>query len=238
MVFIAGQKQKVLFGAFDLTQFFNTASMSQDQNVIETSVFGSDDAQYLAGIQTATVGLGGFYDGASDGVDEEFSNVFNGSETPLTVFNGGDTAGNRAFLLNSQIQNYTIDSAVADAVQINSSFTGSNFGNGKSLYALTNTSATVTTTSVDMGASSSIGGQAHIHVTAHGSSNIAVKIQSSADNGSFADVTGLGFTAITGTGSERKATASTTTVNRYVRLVITRTSGSATFSVAYAHNVR
>ena len=229
MVFIAGQKQKVLFGAFDLTQFFNTASMSQDQNVIETSVFGSDDAQYLAGIQTATVGLGGFYDGASDGVDEE---------TPLTIFNGGDTAGNRAFLLNSQIQNYTIDSAVADAVQINSSFTGSNFGNGKSLYALTNTSATVTTTSVDMGASSSIGGQAHIHVTAHGSSNIAVKIQSSADNGSFADVTGLGFTAITGTGSERKATASTTTVNRYVRLVITRTSGSATFSVAYAHNVR
>ena len=37
MVFIAGQKQKVLFGAFDLTGFFNTASMSQDQNVIETN---------------------------------------------------------------------------------------------------------------------------------------------------------------------------------------------------------
>ena len=89
---------------------------------------------------------------------------------------------------------------------------------------------------MDFGASSTLGGQAQLHCTAHSSANISVKIQSSADNSSFADVSGFSFTALTGTTSQRIAT--TNTVNRYVRLVITVTSGSATFSVGYAHNLK
>ena len=147
-----------------------------------------------------------------------------------------NTAGNKVVLLNSRIQNYTIDSSVADAVGVPASFTGDNFGNGVSLYALTNTSATANATAVDLGASSTLGGQAHIHCTAHSSANMVVKIQSSADNTSFADVSGFSFTALTGTTSQRIAT--TNTVNRYVRIVTTVTSGSATFSVAYAHNLK
>ena len=54
------------------------------------------------------------------------------------------------------------------------------------------------------------------------------------DNASFADVTGGAFTAITGTGSER--IAPTGTINRYVRLVVTVTSGSATFQVSFSPN--
>ena len=119
---------------------------------------------------------------------------------------------------------------------ISATFTGDNFGNGKSLYALTNTSATANTTAVDFGASSTLGGQAFLHCTAHSSANISVKIQSSADNSSFADVSGFSFTAISGITAERIAT--TNTVNRYVRLAITVTSGSATFSVGYAHNLK
>ena len=235
--FLAGKDNKVLFGAFDLSSYFNSASFSREQEVSETTTFGSDQATYIQSIETATASLGGFWDGGSDAVDEELQAIIgSASATPLSIYQGGDTAGNKVVLLNSRIQNYTIDSSVADPVGISASFTGDNFGNGKSLYALTNTSATANTTAVDFGASSSLGGQAFLHCTAHSSANISVKIQSSADNSSFADVSGFSFTAISGTTSERIAT--TNTVNRYVRLAITVTSGSATFSVGYAHNLK
>ena len=235
--FLAGKDNKVLFGAFDLSSYFNSASFSREQEVSETTTFGSDQATYIQSIETATASLGGFWDGGSDAVDEELQAIIgSASATPLSIYQGGDTAGNKVVLLNSRIQNYTIDSSVADAVGVSATFTGDNFGNGKSLYALTNTSATANTTAVDFGASSTLGGQAQLHCTAHSSANISVKIQSSADNSSFADVSGFSFTAISGTTSERIAT--TNTVNRYVRLAITVTSGTATFSVGYAHNLK
>ena len=235
--FLAGKDNKVLFGAFDLSSYFNSASFSREQEVSETTTFGSSQATYIQSTETATASLGGFIDLGTDAVDEELQAVIgSASATPLSIYQGGDTAGNKVVLLNSRIQNYTIDSSVADAVGVSASFTGDNFGNGKSLYALTNTSATANTTAVDFGASSSLGGLAFLHCTAHSSANISVKIQSSADNSSFADVSGFSFTAISGTTSERIAT--TNTVNRYVRLAITVTSGSATFSVGYAHNLK
>ena len=235
--FLAGKDNKVLFGAFDLSSYFNSASFSREQEVSETTTFGSSQATYIQSTETATASLGGFIDLGTDAVDEELQAVIgSASATPLSIYQGGDTAGNKVVLLNSRIQNYTIDSSVADAVGVSATFTGDNFGNGKSLYALTNTSATANTTAVDFGASSTLGGQAQLHCTAHSSANISVKIQSSADNSSFADVSGFSFTAISGTTSERIAT--TNTVNRYVRLAITVTSGSATFSVGYAHNLK
>ena len=235
--FLAGKDNKVLFGAFDLSSYFNSASFSREQEVSETTTFGSSQATYIQSTETATASLGGFIDLGTDAVDEELQAVIgSASATPLSIYQGGDTAGNKVVLLNSRIQNYTIDSSVGDAVGVSATFTGDNFGNGKSLYALTNTSATANTTAVDFGASSTLGGQAFLHCTAHSSANISVKIQSSADNSSFADVSGFSFTAISGTTSERIAT--TNTVNRYVRLAITVTSGSATFSVGYAHNLK
>ena len=235
--FLAGKDNKVLFGAFDLSSYFNSASFSREQEVSETTTFGSSQATYIQSTETATASLGGFIDLGTDAVDEELQAVIgSASATPLSIYQGGDTAGNKVVLLNSRIQNYTIDSSVADAVGVSATFTGDNFGNGKSLYALTNTSATANTTAVDFGASSTLGGQAQLHCTAHSSANISVKIQSSADNSSFADVSGFSFTAISGITAERIAT--TNTVNRYVRLAITVTSGSATFSVGYAHNLK
>ena len=235
MAFIAGKNSGVLFGAFDLTSYFNSFSFSRDTNAISTTMFGDDNESYIAGIDTSQIDISGLFDGGTDAVDEELANAFSvTTATPLTVFQNGTTAGEPCVLLDSKIQNYTIDSSVSDAVAVSSSFTGDNFGRGLSLYALTNTSATANTTAVDFGSSTTFGGQAFIHITAHSSANIAVKLQSSADNSSFADVTGGAFTAITGTGSER--IAPTGTINRYVRLVATVTSGSATFQVSFSPN--
>lgn len=237
MAFIAGKNSGVLFGAFDLTSYFNSFSFSRETNAISTTMFGDSNESYIAGIETANLDLSGLFDGGTDAVDEELANAFSvTTATPLTVFQNGTTAGEPCVVLNSKIQNYTIDSSVSDAVAVSSSFIGDNFGRGLSLYALTNTSATANTTAVDFGSSTSFGGQAFLHCTAHSSADIDVKIQSSADNSSFADVSGMSFTNISGTTSERIASANNITVNRYVRLAITVNSGSATFQVSFSPN--
>ena len=181
MAFIAGKNSGVLFGAFDLTSYFNNFSFSRDTNAITTTMFGDDNESYIAGVDTS-LDISGLFDGGTDAVDEELANAFSVYIYPTNSFQNGTTAGEPCVLLDSKIQNYTIDSSVSDAVAVSSTFTGNNFGRGLSLYALTNTSATATTTAVDFGSSTTFGGQAFIHITAHSSANIAVKLQSSADN--------------------------------------------------------
>ena len=43
--FLAGKDNKVLFGAFDLSSYFNSASFSREQAVSETTTFGSEVKQ-------------------------------------------------------------------------------------------------------------------------------------------------------------------------------------------------
>lgn len=84
------------------------------------------------------------------------------------------------------------------------------------------------------------GAQAYLQVTAFTGTDVTVKIQDSADNSSFADVTGLTFTQTTAAQTfQRIATANTATIRRYVR-AITITSGgftSATFAVTFVRNL-
>jgi hypothetical protein len=66
-----------------------------------------------------------------------------------------------------------------------------------------------------------------------------VKIQDSADNASFADVSGFAFTATTAAHTtQRIATSNTATIRRYLRAVTTTAGGftSVTFSVMVSRN--
>lgn len=83
------------------------------------------------------------------------------------------------------------------------------------------------------------GAQCYLQVFAFTGTDVTIKVQDSADNVSFADVTGMTFTAVTsGPGVQRIATASNQTVRRYLRAVTTTSGGftSATFAVAVARN--
>jgi hypothetical protein len=92
-------------------------------------------------------------------------------------------------------------------------------------------------TGLDTTASLSFGAQAYLHVfTGFTGTSVTVKVQDSADNVTFADITGLTFTAATGVTSERLATTNTATIRRYVRAITTGTFSSATFSVVLVKN--
>ena len=94
--FIAGKDNKVFFGAFDLSAFFNSANFSREQASIETTTFNSDQATFISGVETASASLGGFFDGSTDAVDEELKAVIGATNpTPLSIYQGGDTAGTK-----------------------------------------------------------------------------------------------------------------------------------------------
>lgn len=88
-------------------------------------------------------------------------------------------------------------------------------------------------------AQSAYGAQAYLQVTAFTGTDVTVKIQDSADNSSFTDVTGLTFAQTTAAHTaQRIATANTATIRRYLRAVTVTSAGftSATFAVTVVRN--
>lgn len=73
--------------------------------------------------------------------------------------------------------------------------------------------------------SAAFGLQAYLHVFAFTGTSVTIKIQDSADNATFADLTGGTFAVVNAVGPQRIATGRTQTVRRYLRLV---TSGTFT----------
>jgi len=94
-------------------------------------------------------------------------------------------------------------------------------------------------TGVDTTASLAFGAQAYLQGMAFAGTDVTVKVQDSADNISFADVTGLTFTQITTSRfTQRLATANTATIRRYLRAITVTTGGftSLAYSVVVVKN--
>lgn len=97
---------------------------------------------------------------------------------------------------------------------------------------------TTTGTGVDNSAATSNGGACYLEVSAYsGFTSVAIKIQDSADNSSWLDLSGASFTAVTSAPTAQRVAVSGT-VRRYLRSVVTPTgSGSITATVAFARTV-
>lgn len=83
----------------------------------------------------------------------------------------------------------------------------------------------------------SFGLQGYLHVFAFTGTSVTITIQDSADNVSFANVTGAVFTAVTGVTKERIQTGRTQTVRRYLRVITAGTFSSVQFAVQATVNV-
>lgn len=111
---------------------------------------------------------------------------------------------------------------------------------GKLLTAGTRTDTTATNgSSLDGAASSAFGLQAYLQVTAFTGTDVTIKLQDSADNASWADLTAAAFTAVTtAPQTQRLQTARNATVRRYLRAVTTTSAGftSVSFAVVAMRN--
>lgn len=107
-------------------------------------------------------------------------------------------------------------------------------------YALTagirqDTVATTPASGVDFSiqdAPAAFGAQFYLHVFTFVGTSATITIQDSADNVTFANLTGGGFTVVTAATKERIATGRTQAVRRYMRVITTGTFSSLRFAVS------
>ncbi len=101
----------------------------------------------------------------------------------------------------------------------------------------TDTTATNGTSYDNTTVSTAFGAQGYVHLFAFTGTNIVFTLQDSADNVSFAAITGGAFTSMTAVGAQRLQTARNQTIRRYWRVATSGTFTSATFAVQMTSNV-
>lgn len=149
----------------------------------------------------------------------------------------GQAIGNAGANLYGKQINYDPNRGQDGSLTIGCSLQGDGYGLewGEQLTAGTRTDTSATNgASFDGGAATTHGGQAYLQVLAVTGTSVTVKLQDSADDSSFSDITGAAFTAATGLGAER--IAFTGTVRRYVRAVSSGTFTDAQFAVVLVRN--
>lgn len=154
----------------------------------------------------------------------------------------GSTAGSPAASLVSKQINYdgTRGADGSFTFEVNSQANGYGLDWGVLAVdsARTDTSATSPSTGLDLGASPtsySHGWVAYLHLKAFTGTSVTVTIQDSADNSSFASLTGgSAFAAASAPTKERiVSTSATATVRRYIRVITTGTFSQAVFTVNF-----
>lgn len=152
------------------------------------------------------------------------------------TYSGGSLGDPAASLISKQIGydgNRETSRAFTFAVSAQANGYGLEWGNLITDGIRTDTSGG-NGTGVDFAASTSFGWVAYLHVFSITGTSVTVKIQDSADNSSWSDVTSAAFTAASARGKQRIESASATaTVRRYVRAVSSGTFTEAIFGVNF-----
>jgi hypothetical protein len=162
----------------------------------------------------------------------------------VSFFAGPQTVGDAAASMIAKQVNYPIARGADGSLGATTDAVGSGYGlewsggwtgdgmltTGKQSFA----TGTVDGTSIDLGSVSTLfGAAAYLHVVTMPSGTLQVTVQDSANNSTWADVTGLAFTAATGPTSERKQTATNATIRRYVRVECSGTHGTSLVAVNF-----
>lgn len=229
--------------------YVGTSNVSGDINSVG-KISGGPATLDVTGIDKfAFERIGGLRDGAI-----EFISYFNDAATKAhSVFKTlpttdvvvsylhGQVIGNPMASCVAKQLNYDItrgtDGALTAGINTVANGYGLEWGQQLTAGLRTDTAAT-NGTSLDTLASASFGGQAYLHLTSFTGTDVTIKIQDSADNSSFADVTSFTFGSLAAVTASRVALTSTATIRRYVRAVTTTTGGfsSAIFAVNLVKN--
>jgi hypothetical protein len=235
-----GKNAAVLLGSVDLSPYLNSADLSVDVDVADTTTFSATWKTAIPGTIGAKVDLAGLYDPAEATLPTLLLSMVPGVLTVAPA--GGAAIGDLARLLSVHDASYAESSPVGGVVAVKASLAATGtVGIGYVLHPLAEDTNTTTGADRDDGAETSTGWTAHLHVTAVDGGSWVVKLQDAATN-DWADVSpAIAFTAATGATSQRLVSATATaTLRQHVRYIATRTGGTAgdgiTFALALARN--
>ena len=233
MAFKAGRGAQILFNQYDVSGYLNAAGVQIGADTAEVTNFASAGwKEYMATLLGGTFPFAGMYDVAFPvtsqlGVDAGVLTYAPASATAI---------GDPVFLASITSTDLQKSSPVGGIVAISWTATAeAAVAYGQLLHPLAKDTNTTTGASKDDSAQSTTGWTANLHVTGVDGGSWVIKMQDSADNSSWADVTGGAFSSLSAAGSQRLVSASgTTTLRRYVRYIATRTGGSAGQGVTFA----
>lgn len=233
---IHGKNTEILLDGVDASEYFNSVETAISVDSAETTTFKKDWKTHMSGQASATVSGGGFYDPSYLALATALDTV-----KVLTLApQGALVAGAKARMAAVRTTSYGETSAIGDAVGFAWAANTDELSFGKYLWPLSElddadgAGETVTGTSVDDGAATTDGFVAHLHVTAI-DGDLDVKIQDSANNSDWDDVTNGAFATADAAGAERIEVSGT--LRRYVRVSATISADdSATFAVSLARN--
>lgn len=236
----SGLGDRLFVGGYDLSGDSNTIATTGGNAPLD--VTGVDKAAFerIGGLRDGSLAWTSYFNAASSQAHPVLSALPAGDLTALYC-RGTAIGGDAAAVVGKQ-PDYAgtrgNDGAFTFAVQIQGNGTALEWGQLLTAGLRTDTAAT-NGASYDQGAATAFGAQAYLQVTALAGTDVTVKIQDSADNSSFADVTGLTFAqTTTARTTQRIATTSGQAIRRYLRAVTVTSAGftSATFVVMVAIN--
>lgn len=207
--------------------------------LLEDTGLNKHAIERLGGLIDGTMEFTTFFNTATDAEHDALKSL------PLTdriiSYFRGTTIGNAAASIVAKQGNYDgergDDGSLTCSVEAVANGYGTQWGNMLTAGKRTDTTAT-NGTSYDFGSgSTTFGLAAFLHVFAFTGTSATIKLQESSDNGAgdaFADVTGGGFTLVTGRTSQRIQTSLVQTVERYLRVVTTGTFSNLVFAVNVA----
>lgn len=241
MATLQGKNTKVWFNEHDLGPYLSSIGFTGTRETADSTTFGSGgNKEFVAGVRATTVAAAGFHDADLTEIDD----AFDSGDGLLTWSPGaGSAIGDRAYLASIIGTSLSRSAPAGGVVAIAwDTMADTVTGLGQVLHPKGEDTNTTTGASKDDGAATQTGWQAHLHVFGPvDGGSWEIKLQDSANNSAWADVTGGAFAAVTGAASERLVSAAATTeLRRYVRYVATRTGGSSgdgiTFALAYSRN--
>lgn len=241
MAFVAGRTAQVFLGGYDISGYLTSAELSIETDVAETTTLSSSPGKtYITTTYGATLSASGVWDTTQDGIN---NGILTSDGTVITYCPaGGRTVGDRAWLIAGAQTSYSPSSEQGDAVQFSwEALAQSPVVCGNVLHPHGEDTNTTTGSSRDDTAATSTGWTALLHVTLVDGGSFVVKLEDSADNSNWSDVSGGAFTAATAATAQRLTSAAGATLRRYVRYTATRTGGSAgqgiTFALSYARTL-
>lgn len=197
----------------------------------------------LGGTRSGRISMSVWFNPANNQAHDRFENL--PTTDVIVSYFRGTAIGNKAASVVAKQINYDgsrgDDGALTFKVNAESNAYGLEWGD-QLTAGVSSLSSAGALSSYDYGAgvgTTAFGLQAYLHVFSFTGTSATVAIQSSTDNGAgdaFADITGAVFAAATGITSERIATATNASVERYLRVNVTGTFSALTFAVQVTRN--
>src|SRR3990172_925608 len=201
MAFLHGSKAKIYLNGYNMSPYLRNVQAPFTVDTAETSTFGNLFKTYVPGLKDGSISCDGIYDGAAGAVDEIFTAALDSTANDIfTVCIQGDIIAGAAFGFSSTTTNYQVTSGIGDVSQV--TIQGQNnmgLERGKIIHILEQETVDYagTTEGVDFtDATTTTGWTAYLQIIQAAAAMTAVTIQDSANNSTWANLTGGNFATL------------------------------------------